>query len=216
MSPGSHTPSSRAWLSRWARPPQSMHTMICSGSSTPPSVPAVRVVAGEHRGRRLVAPDGTSTRPTGDRVREAVFNSLGHLDLVVGARYADLFAGTGALGIEALSRGASHCTFVERDQRALRALRTNLDNLGLAARASVVPGDAIALGARLDRVDVVLADPPYDFEAWSELLAALTCDFVVVERGRPLGEVGEGWDRTREKRYGRTYVTFLQRAEQVP
>ena len=90
-----------------------------------------RVVAGELGGRRLVSPDGTSTRPTTDRVREAIFNSLGSAGLIEGALVADLYAGSGALGIEALSRGAEHCMFVERDRTALRALEANLDALDL-------------------------------------------------------------------------------------
>ena len=82
----------------------------------------MRVVAGELGGRKLVSPEGTSTRPTTDRAREAIFNALGSAGLIDGALVADLFAGTGAVGIEALSRGAAHCTFVERDRNALRAL----------------------------------------------------------------------------------------------
>ena len=123
----------------------------------------MRVVAGEFRGRRIVAPAGTSTRPTTDKVREATFNALGSRDLVVGAQVADLYAGSGAIGIEALSRGADHCTFVERDRDALRALRTNLDTLGLTDRSRIVTGDVLAVAAALD-AELVFADPPYDFD----------------------------------------------------
>ena len=91
----------------------------------------MRVVAGEFGGRKLVSPEGTSTRPTTDRVREAIFNALGSAGLIDGALVADLFAGTGAVGIEALSRGAAHCTFVARDRAALRSLEDNIDSLGL-------------------------------------------------------------------------------------
>src|SRR6187401_3741608 len=100
----------------------------------------MRVVAGEFGGRRLVGPDGTATRPTTDRVREAIFNSLGSAGLLEGALVADLFAGSGALGIEALSRGAEHCVFVERDRVAVRAIDENIGTLGLRARARVVVG----------------------------------------------------------------------------
>jgi len=174
----------------------------------------MRVVAGELRGRRLVAPDGLDTRPTTDRVREAVFNSLASMGLVVDATYVDLFAGTGALGIEALSRGAEHCTFVERDARALRALKENLATLGLADRATVLPNDALAVSRRLPAVDVVVADPPYGFSEWNALLADVPADVVVVEAGGRIEAVPDGWELAREKRYGRTFVAQFRR--QVP
>jgi 16S rRNA (guanine966-N2)-methyltransferase len=173
----------------------------------------VRVVAGELRGRRIVAPEGSTTRPTTDKVREAVFNALGSLDLVVGAVVADLYAGSGAMGIEALSRGAAMCTFVERDRDALRALRTNIEALGLADRARVTGGDVFAVAAAID-ADVVFADPPYDFEAWDRLLANVRAPFFVAESGQPLDDdavAATGWRITRSKRYGRTWVTFLSR-----
>ena len=171
----------------------------------------MRVVAGELRGRLFEAPPGRDTRPTTDKVREATFNALGSLDLVRDATVADLFAGTGGLGIEALSRGAAHVTFVERDRGALRVLRDNLRSLGLDARSKVVPGDAVVMVAGLD-VDLVLADPPYDFDRWTALLAATGADFVVAEAGRPLVDLeAPGWEATRAKRYGRTWVTFLER-----
>lgn len=171
----------------------------------------MRVVAGELRGRRLISPEGLDTRPTTDRVREAVFNSLGSMDLVVDAGYADLFAGTGALGIEALSRGAAHCTFVERDGRALKALRANIEALGLGDRATVVPGDAMTALRRLPDVDVVVADPPYGFSDWAALLDRLPADVAVVESGAGLEVPPDGWSIVRQKRYGRTFVTLLER-----
>jgi 16S rRNA (guanine966-N2)-methyltransferase len=176
----------------------------------------VRVVAGELRGRRIEAPPGNDTRPTTDKVREAVFNALGSLDLVRDARVADLFAGSGALGIEALSRGAAHCTFVERDRSALRVLRDNLDHLGVADRARVVAGDAIATAG--GDFDLVLADPPYQFDGWSDLLSKISAPFVVAESGRALDDVDVlqigGWKPTRpSRRYGRTWVTFLERID---
>lgn len=101
----------------------------------------MRVVAGTARGRRLAAPPGAVTRPTPDRVREAVFNSLNSLGVLSGCRVLDLYAGTGAMGIEALSRGAAHAVFVERHPEALAALRANLAATGLADRAAVVAAD---------------------------------------------------------------------------
>jgi 16S rRNA (guanine966-N2)-methyltransferase len=156
-----------------------------------------------------VSPAGTSTRPTTDRVREAVFNSLGSAGVLEGAVVADLFAGSGAIGIEALSRGAARCVFVERDRVALRALDENLDALDVRDRSKVVAADAVSAAATID-ADIVFADPPYDFEAWAELLGRVTADFVVAESGSEI-DPPEGWTVIRSKRYGRTRVTFLER-----
>ncbi len=173
----------------------------------------MRVVAGELRGRRIEAPEGKDTRPTTDMVREAVFNALASLGLVRDARVADLFAGTGALGIEALSRGAASCTFVERDRNALRVLRGNLEHLGVTGRSRVVQGDALTQAVTLD-VDLVLADPPYDFDGWAGLLGSLSASFVVAEAGRSLETLAvPGWNATRARRYGRAWVTFFERID---
>jgi 16S rRNA (guanine966-N2)-methyltransferase len=118
----------------------------------------VRVVAGEFRGRRLTAPRGTRTRPTADRVREALFSMLGD---VSGARVLDLYAGSGALGIEALSRGADSAVFVERNPRAVAAIERNLESLGL--EQEVLRQDAVRFLARAEGTfDLVFCDPPYD------------------------------------------------------
>jgi 16S rRNA (guanine966-N2)-methyltransferase len=118
----------------------------------------VRVVAGEFRGRRLAAPRGVRTRPTADRVREALFSMLGD---VSGARVLDLYAGSGALGIEALSRGAGSAVFVDRDPRAVAAIERNLESLGL--EQEVLRQDAVRFLARAEGTfDLVFCDPPYD------------------------------------------------------
>jgi 16S rRNA (guanine966-N2)-methyltransferase len=118
----------------------------------------VRVIAGRYRGRRLQAPRGTDVRPTPDRVREALFSILGDIE---GVRVLDLFAGSGALGIEALSRGAASATLVENDRRALDAIRANLDPLPDAA-AEVVKADALTwLRGGRGPYDLVFLDPPY-------------------------------------------------------
>lgn len=156
-----------------------------------------------------MSPDGTATRPTTDRVREAIFNSLGSVGVVDGAVVADLFAGSGAVGIEALSRGADHCTFVERDRAAVRVLEQNLAALDLADRARVMRSDAVPVVAALD-VDIVFADPPYDFDGWDRLLRSVRAGLVVAESGRAV-EPPPGWTATRTKRYGRAWVTFLER-----
>ena len=117
----------------------------------------MRVVAGECRGRRLAAPAGRRTRPTADRVREALFSILGPVD---GLRVLDLFAGSGALGIEALSRGAAAAAFLDSDPRAVAAIRRNLASIGVSA--PVHRRDALAfLRATGGRYDLVFLDPPY-------------------------------------------------------
>ena len=174
----------------------------------------VRVVAGSFRGRKIEAPKGGNTRPTTDKARQATFNALGSLGVIEDAVVVDAFAGSGAMGIEALSRGAKHCTFIESDREALEVLQSNLANLGLRERSTVVRGDALT---RLDQVanaTLVIADPPYEFNRWAELFARLNCQLVVAESDRELdGENPpiEGWEAIRVKRYGRAIVTFFQR-----
>jgi 16S rRNA (guanine(966)-N(2))-methyltransferase RsmD len=120
----------------------------------------VRIIAGSHRGQRIAAPKGRETRPTSDRVRENAFNLIGPVD---GAAVLDLFAGSGALGLEALSRGAASATFVESDRDAVRTINENLDKLKL--RGTVLQQDAVRTLSREGRVyDVILCDPPYGYD----------------------------------------------------
>jgi 16S rRNA (guanine966-N2)-methyltransferase len=145
-------------------------------------------------------------------VRQAIFNVLTSRGGVEGAGVADLFAGSGALGIEALSRGAEHCTFVENDRVALRQLEQNIRALALGGSTTVVAGDVLDRARRLHGVDIVFADPPYTFGAWAELLAALAevgVSTVVAESDRAVSV--DGWEVVRSKRYGRTWVTVLDR-----
>ena len=177
----------------------------------------MRVVAGSLRGRVVIAPEGESTRPTTDRARQATFNSLDSFGFVNEAKVVDLFAGSGAMGIEALSRGAASCAFVERDRKALDAIRQNIVTLDLGERTSVISGDVMTAVVAMRNVDLVLADPPYDFENWSRLLEILLSvlapgGVVVAESGREIKAL-EGWEILRSKRYGRAWVAFLQRAE---
>jgi 16S rRNA (guanine966-N2)-methyltransferase len=172
----------------------------------------VRVVAGLAKGRLLRAPTGLSTLPTSDRVREAVFSILTSMDLVDGAVMLDLFAGSGALGIEALSRGAAAVTFVDSDPAAQRAIRSNLAVLGDAqSRATVVQADALRYCARAPTVDVVLADPPYAYGSWTALLGLLASrtEVLVAETGAKW-EPGPGWETVKERKYGSTLVTVVQ------
>jgi 16S rRNA (guanine966-N2)-methyltransferase len=173
----------------------------------------MRVVAGTARGRRLEAPAGHEVRPTSDRVREAVFNALGSLGAVEDAEVLDLFAGTGALGIEALSRGARSCTFVERDPAASRLVERNLAGTGLADRAVVVrePAERALARAVADdrRFDLALLDPPYAYDGWTALLDALPAAVAVIESDRrpPLPT---RWEVVREKWYGTTLIAIAR------
>lgn len=160
-----------------------------------------------------MAPAGSATRPTSDRVRESIFSSLGSLGAIEGSVVLDLFAGSGAMGIEALSRGAEHATFVDSDRAARAAVDANLEVCGFAGASRVVasPADRF-LADRVragDRFDLAFLDPPYGFDGWDGLLAGLPADLVVVESGAELTAVG-GWDVLRAKRYGRTHVTILE------
>lgn len=123
----------------------------------------MRISGGVHRSRQLVSPRGSSTRPTSDRVREALFSILDSRGAIEGARVIDFFAGTGALGLEALSRGAARATFVENDRRALEALARNIDALRERPRARVVPQSATKAAATLagEEATLVFCDPPY-------------------------------------------------------
>jgi 16S rRNA (guanine966-N2)-methyltransferase len=183
-----------------------------------------RIIAGEAGGRRLAVPAGEAVRPTSDRVKESVFSALGPTRLV-GARVLDLYAGSGALGLEALSRGAAEAVFVDWDAAAARAIRANIETLGFEGRAVLRPSSVTALlaGPRPgDPFDLALLDPPYDtpaaeVEAVLRLLIEgewLTPDgTVVVERAAnsaPLGWPG-GWGSTWERCYGDTLVLFAQR-----
>lgn len=122
----------------------------------------MRIVAGEWRGRPLVAPQGDTTRPTADRTRETLFSMLtSRLGSFEGLAVADLFAGSGALGLEALSRGADSCVFAEQDAAALRALRQNIANLRAQPRCDVRAGSVLALAPAKQPLDLILLDPPY-------------------------------------------------------
>lgn len=168
----------------------------------------MRVVAGTARGRRLVAPKGLDVRPTTDRVREAIGNRLQSMGVLRDARVVDLFAGTGALGIEALSRGAAHATFVENSPAALAAIETNLEALGFTDVSTVVRADASRYAA--GAFDIAFIDPPYTWDGWSALLSGLEAEFVLCEARHEV-ELPDGWQLVRSDRYGTTVVTLGQR-----
>ena len=138
-----------------------------------------------------------------------MFNALGSLGAVDGARVLDLFAGSGALGIEALSRGAAHATFVDSSPSSLEAVRTNLAACGLEDRGTVVRSDALGwLRTQVEPVDLALLDPPYAFDSWTELLGALRAELAVIESDRDV-DPGEGRRVLRQRRYGSTVVTIV-------
>ena len=133
----------------------------------------MRIIAGAWRGRPIEAPPGPATRPTADRARETLFSMLAsRLGSLEDLRVADLFAGSGALGLEALSRGAASATFVERDAAAVAVIRRNADKLGAAHRARILTSSALALPAS-QPFDLIFADPPYEAGAGSAVVAAV-------------------------------------------
>jgi 16S rRNA (guanine966-N2)-methyltransferase len=137
------------------------------------------------------------------------------MEAVEGAEVLDLFAGSGAMGIEALSRGAAHVTFVDDDRRARRAIEANLETTKLTDRALVVAEDALSFLAMTDRrFDLAVLDPPYTFDGWPEIMLALDADVAVLESDRPI-EPGAGWLVARSRPYGTTVVTICRRRSEV-
>jgi len=167
----------------------------------------MRVVAGVAGGRRLQAPPGRDTRPTSDRVREAVFSSLETMDAVRDATVLDLFCGSGALGIEALSRGAIAATFVDEDRAAIAVVRANLASTGLEG-GEVVRADAVRWLDGNAAFDLALVDPPYSFNGWDAVFSRLRASVVVAESDRDL-DVPPPWVVVRRKRYGGTVVHLV-------
>jgi 16S rRNA (guanine966-N2)-methyltransferase len=173
----------------------------------------MRVIAGTAKQRQLWAPDIAGLRPTSDRVREAIFDILTSRGVLADAYVLDAFAGSGALGIEALSRGAASVCFVEADRRAVAAIRANLDSTGFGASPAVrvVRGDVLEFLARegATRYDLALIDPPYSFGEWPRLLASLRADLAVLETSTRV-EVPPEFGVLREYRYGGTLVTLVE------
>jgi 16S rRNA (guanine966-N2)-methyltransferase len=188
----------------------------------------VRIVAGRHRGRSLVAPQGATTRPTSDRVRQALFDMLWHAPWagrarVEDARVLDAFAGTGALGLEALSRDAAHSVFIEQDKAALAALRTNVAALREADRTRVITGDA----TRPPRADapcsLIFLDPPYGKDFVPRALAALGAAGWISPDALVVAEVAKaetlavpGFETVAERAHGAARVAFLRPLDASP
>ena len=188
----------------------------------------MRIVAGRFKGRAIVAPEGQGTRPTSDRARQAMFNVLEHaawgLELD-GARVIDLFAGSGALGFEAMSRGAAFCLFVETDDGARGAIRENAETYGLFGSTRVHRRSATDLGVRPgsagEAFDLAFLDPPYRQGLGEQTLARLLEGdwlapgaIVVFERGSDEPDIDTpGYDRLDARDYGAARVLFLKRAD---
>ena len=175
----------------------------------------MRITGGEFCGRALVVPRTDAIRPTQDRVRAALFNILS--PVVAGSEFLDLFAGTGAVGLEALSRGARRATFVEADSRHLAALRSNLEKVGASDRADVVRADAYRWAANYsgEGFSLAFADPPYalgEERGYASVLETLASSGVVREGGLFIAEMTAvqrteetpGWELVRDRTYGRT------------
>jgi 16S rRNA (guanine966-N2)-methyltransferase len=177
----------------------------------------VRIIAGEWRGRALKAPPGDATRPTADRVRETLFSMLvSRIGSFEGLRVADLFAGSGALGLEALSRGAAHATFVEQDNAAVTALRANCEHLNAADKVRIVAGSALKL-AKTEPFDLIFADPPCQQGSGTAVVAAVEAatwlapaGWMSIEtaRGEPVDPGSFELDAHRD--VGRARITLLR------
>lgn len=183
----------------------------------------MRIVAGRFRGRAIESPGHEGLRPTSDRVREAVFNILGHgidgFD-IEGVRVLDLFAGTGALGLEALSRGAAYCLFVEQDADARGLIRQNIEAFGLTGVTRIFRRDATSLGpaGRADSFGLVLCDPPYGQGLGEKALAAAASGgwlaggavAVIEEREDAIISLPTGFAELNRRRWGHTQVVFAR------
>jgi len=178
----------------------------------------MRIIAGKWRGRVLVSPPGATTRPTADRTREALFSILtSRIGSFEDLRVADLFAGTGALGLEAMSRGAVHCTFVEQDHPAIDALRRNVAMLG--ADAQIMAMSVSGIGPARAPCDLLLFDPPYGSGGAGALLERMTrlgwateSAWAAVETGIDEEVSAEGWLLDVARTYGKAKLSVLSRA----
>jgi len=172
----------------------------------------MRVIAGEFRSRRLRSLPGPATRPTPDRLRETLFDILA--PRIAGVTFLDGYAGTGAVGIEALSRGATHALFLERSRTAIEAIRENLTSLALERRSTVVPGPVLLTLPRY-RANIVFLDPPYELEreyaAALETLAGQPPDLLIVQHSirLPLAEIHGPLRQTRRVRQGDNALSFF-------
>ncbi len=181
----------------------------------------MRIIAGEWRGRKIATPVGEATRPTADRTRETLFSMLvSRIGNFEGLRVADLFAGSGALGLDALSRGAAHCLFVEQDGAALKALRANIETLAERERASVMAGSVLTLGPARDALDLILLDPPYGTGAGAVALDRMLRlgwigphTWISLETGADEKIAVRDLETVADRQVGKAKLTLLRRAD---
>ncbi len=179
----------------------------------------MRVITGEARGRKLITLEGQDVRPTTDRVKESIFNIV-QFD-VEGASVLDLFAGSGQIGIEALSRGAKHCTFVDSSNRSIEVVKQNLKTCGFEKRASIFCGDGkMYITLSHDRFDIAFLDPPYNKQIIDSVLSAvaekMTENGIILcesELREELPESGGDFVKHREYKYGKIKITSYMRSE---
>lgn len=178
----------------------------------------MRIIGGQHRSRRLQVPVGQTTRPTTDRLREALFNIVQNRMALEGCTVADIFAGTGALGLEALSRGAAHVTFVEHDRAALTALKSNIATLNETTRTSVLALDTLRLPKRSGPpCDLIFLDPPYAKGLLEQVLPVLKDQkwlapkvLIICEQAKSEPDLTvQGFTPQDSRTYGDTRFTFL-------
>ncbi len=182
---------------------------------------SLRIISGQWRGRKLGTPEGDTTRPTSDRTRETLFSMLvSRLGSFEGLRFADLFAGSGALGLEALSRGAESCLFAEMDPAALRALRANIAHLQAQGQCDIRAGSVMALAPAKQAYDVVLLDPPYGSGAGGVAIEKLTrlgwidpATWISIETAHNEEPKIRGFTIEAERKVGKARITLLR---QIP
>ncbi|MCL5047365.1 MAG: 16S rRNA (guanine(966)-N(2))-methyltransferase RsmD [Firmicutes bacterium] len=176
----------------------------------------IRVIGGEYGRRRLLVPKSVAVRPTSDRTREAIFNILASRIDLVGKKVLDLFAGSGALGIEAISRGATEAVFVDSSHDSLVTIKQNVESLGCRETAvtRVIKSDVVSYLTNSDEVfDVAFCDPPYKFLAWSQVLNALHSHLAVLESDREVIPTKK-WETLKTYSYGISVVTVVRQSDQ--
>lgn len=182
----------------------------------------MRVIAGTAKGTRLKAPKGLAVRPTADRVKEALFSIIA--GQIPGCRFVDLFAGSGAVGIEALSRGAARCFFVEKDSSNIKLIRENLELTSLAEKAEVIRNDALRalknMAAENNKANLFFIDPPYKSDLAGRAIEVIASEkllapggLIVVEHAFKEQTWLERFPQRRQKKYGDTALTFIDRLE---